>query len=38
MKVELEIDYFNENGTIVALCPQLQVSIFGDNLEEAEKV
>ena len=36
MKIELHIDYFEEDGTIVALCPELQVSSFGDTLEEAE--
>jgi predicted RNase H-like HicB family nuclease len=37
MKIELHIDYFEEDGVIVALCPELQVSSFGDTLEEAEK-
>ncbi len=37
MKIELNIEYFEENNTIVALCPELQVSSFGDTLEEAEK-
>ncbi|MCI0691346.1 type II toxin-antitoxin system HicB family antitoxin [candidate division KSB1 bacterium] len=37
MKIELPIDYFEEDGTIVALCPTLQVSSFGDTLDEAEK-
>jgi len=37
MKIELNIEYFEENNTIVALCPELQVSSFGDSLEEAEK-
>lgn len=37
MKIELNIDYFEENNIIVALCPELQVSSFGDTLEEAEK-
>ena len=37
MKIELNIDYFEEDNAIVALCPELQVSSFGDTLEEAEK-
>lgn len=37
MKIELQIDYFEEDGVIVALCPEFQVSSFGDTLEEAEK-
>jgi predicted RNase H-like HicB family nuclease len=37
MKIELSIEYFEENGTIVALCPELQVSSFGSTLEEAER-
>jgi len=37
MKIELHIDYFEEDGTIVALCPELQVSSFGDTLDDAEK-
>jgi predicted RNase H-like HicB family nuclease len=37
MKIELRIDYFEEDGTIVALCPELQVSSFGDTLDDAEK-
>jgi predicted RNase H-like HicB family nuclease len=36
MKIELQIDYFEEDSAIVALCPELQVSSFGDTLEEAE--
>ena len=36
MKIELHIDYFEEDGAIVALCPELQVSSFGETLEEAE--
>ncbi len=37
MNIETHIDYFEEDGVIVALCPELQVSSFGDTLEEAEK-
>jgi len=37
MKINLRIEYFEENGTIVALCPELQVSSFGDTLAEAEQ-
>jgi len=37
MKVELNIEYFEEDEMIVALCSQLQVSSFGDTLEEAEE-
>jgi predicted RNase H-like HicB family nuclease len=37
MKIELHIDYFEEDGVIVALSPELQVSSFGDTLAEAEK-
>ncbi len=37
MKIEPHIDYFEEDGLIVALCPELQVSSFGDTLDEAEK-
>lgn len=36
MKIEVTIDYFEEDGAIVALCPELQVSSFGGTLEEAE--
>lgn len=36
MKIELPIDYFEEDGVIVALSPELQVSSFGDTLLEAE--
>lgn len=37
MKIDVHIDYFQEDGVIVALCPELQVSSFGETLEEAEK-
>lgn len=37
MKINVHIDYFEENDVIVALCPELQVSSFGDTIEEAEK-
>ena len=37
MKIELHIDYFEEDSSIIALCPELQVSSFGDTLVEAEK-
>ncbi len=37
MKIELNIDYFEEDGVIVALSPELQVSSFGNTLAEAEK-
>lgn len=37
MKIELQISYFEEDGAIVALSPELQVSSFGDTLVEAEK-
>jgi len=37
MKIYVHIDYFEEDGVIVALCPELQVSSFGDTLVEAEK-
>jgi predicted RNase H-like HicB family nuclease len=37
MNINLQIDYFEENGQIVALCPELQVSSFGDTLKEAER-
>jgi predicted RNase H-like HicB family nuclease len=37
MKIELHIEYFEEDGAIVALCPELQVSSFGATLKEAEK-
>lgn len=37
MNIDLNIDYFKEDDTIVALCPELQVSSFGDTIEEAEK-
>jgi len=36
MQINVHIDYFHEDGLIVALCPELQVSSFGDTLEEAE--
>jgi predicted RNase H-like HicB family nuclease len=37
VKIELQIDYFEEDGVIVALSPELQVSSFGNTLAEAEK-
>lgn len=37
VKVELNVEYFEEDGAIVALCPDLQVSSFGDTIEEAER-
>lgn len=37
MKIELHFDYFEEDGAIVAVCRELQVSSFGDTLDEAEK-
>jgi predicted RNase H-like HicB family nuclease len=37
MKIDLHIDYFEEDGTVVALCPELQVSSFGETLDDAEK-
>ncbi len=37
MQITVHIDYFHEDGVIVALCPELQVSSFGETLEEAEK-
>jgi predicted RNase H-like HicB family nuclease len=37
MKIHVHIDYFEEDGVIVALCPELQVSSFGDTLTEAEQ-
>lgn len=37
MKILVHIDYFEENGVIVALCPELQVSSFGDTISEAEQ-
>ena len=37
MKIELNINYFEEDNTIIAFCPELQVSSFGNTLEEAEK-
>lgn len=36
MKIELRVDYFEEDDLIVALCPDLQVSSYGNSLEEAE--
>ena len=36
MKIDLHIDYFEEDAVIVALCPELQVSSFGNTLDEAE--
>ncbi|MFQ5628229.1 MAG: type II toxin-antitoxin system HicB family antitoxin [bacterium] len=35
-QIDLHVDYFEEEGVIVALCPQLQVSSFGNTLQEAE--
>lgn len=37
MNIDLNIDYFKDDDNIVALCPELQVSSFGDTIEEAEK-
>jgi len=37
MKINLHIDYFEENDVIVALVPELSVSSFGETIEEAEK-
>jgi len=36
MQIEIHIEYFEEDGTVVAVCPELQVSSFGDTLEDAE--
>jgi len=37
MKIYARIDYFKEDGVIVALCPELQVSSFGNTIVEAEQ-
>lgn len=37
MEVDVRIEFFRENDLIVALCPELQVSSFGETLEEAER-
>jgi len=37
MKIDVQIDYFQEDDVIVALCSELQVSSFGETLEEAER-
>ena len=37
MIIQVHIDYFEEDGVIVALWPELQVSSFGDTLAEAEQ-
>ena len=37
MNINVHIDYFEENGHIVALCPELQVSSFGDTVKNAEQ-
>ncbi len=37
MKINIHINYFQENDVIVALSPELSVSSFGDTIEEAEK-
>ncbi len=36
MKIELSIKFFVENSSIIALCPDLNVSSFGNTIEEAE--
>jgi predicted RNase H-like HicB family nuclease len=36
MKINFNIKYFKEDDSIVALCPELQVSSFGETLEDAE--
>jgi predicted RNase H-like HicB family nuclease len=35
MQVPYTTELFEEDGQIVALCPELNVSSFGDTLEEA---
>ncbi len=35
MRVPYTTELFEEDGQIVALCPELNVSSFGDTLEEA---
>ncbi len=37
MNIELSIEYFEEDGAVVALCPELNVSSFGETVEEAEQ-
>lgn len=37
MRINIQIKYFQENDVIVALCPELQVSSFGDTIVEAER-
>ncbi|NUO79751.1 type II toxin-antitoxin system HicB family antitoxin [candidate division KSB1 bacterium] len=37
MRIELPVEYFEEDNVIVALCAPLQVSSFGDTLREAEE-
>jgi len=37
MKINLHIDYFEENDVVVALVPELSVSSFGETIEESER-
>lgn len=35
--LEYRIEVFEENGQYVALCPELNVSSFGDSVDEAKR-
>lgn len=37
MKVKFRAEFFEENNVIVALCPELNVSSFGETMEEAQR-
>ncbi len=36
LKIKVHLEIFKEDGQFVGLCPELNVSSFGDNPEEAE--
>ncbi len=37
LNISVRVEYFEENGQMVALCPELNVSSFGSTLAEAEQ-
>ncbi|MFQ5861888.1 MAG: type II toxin-antitoxin system HicB family antitoxin [Candidatus Brocadiales bacterium] len=37
MHLEYRVEVFEEDGQYVALCPELNVSSFGDSVEEAKR-
>jgi len=37
MKLKFRAEFFEEDGSIVGLCPELNVSSFGDDLKDAQR-